>query len=496
MTKGMLVSVLAIAAVTGVAQVEARPGPVSGMTLGPTSPCDAIQDQDLPAPIKTRLDAFVQAVVSGNAAAFEQMAQEHYTPEYLAARSPAERREIIERIRSDFGTLSVRGILVRDGQPVRVGVRGSNRLPGYFDVVFEPAPPHRIARVSIRAGSEGLEVEREAGPPPAVQPTMTPAALARAIDDYLAPRVAADAFAGVVLVAKDGKPVYEKAFGLADRERQIAITPATRFNIGSINKLLTKTAVAQLVAAGKLALTDTIGKLLPDYPNADAKPATVEQLLDHKAGIADFFGPEFAAMPKTRFGSNADYFAFVAPKPLLFPPGTRTQYCNGCYVVLGAIIERVSGQRYEDYVTARVLGPAGMRTAGFFRRDRLPRDVATGYTRDSHDGGGALRSNDQLIGVAGSAAGGAFATAADLVALDNALREGRLADAKSTAWILDAAAEADGRRIPGARAWAGGTAGCTAILSSDGTWTVAVVGNLDPPAAMQVGEALARALRR
>ena len=498
MTTKILTGLLGLLMVTGVAATGTTPEAVSPTATFQGAAGDRSVAQELPAAIKTRLDAFVRAVVSGDVAAFERMAQEHYTPEYLAQRTPAQRKEVVDRIRGDFGTLAVRGIQVRDAEPIRVGVRGSTGLPGFFDITIEPAPPHRIARVSMRAGSDGIDSGRPgAGSSPAVRPTMTPAELTKAIDDYLAPRAVADTFAGVVLVAKDGMPVYEKAFGLADRDKRVPITPATRFNIGSINKLLTKIAIALLVAQGSLPLSDTIGKLLPDYPNAEAKGATVEQLLDHKAGIVNFFGPEFAKTPKSRFRSNADYYAFVAPKPLLFPPGTRTEYCNGCYVVLGAIIERVSGQRYEDYVMARVVAPARMKGAGFFHSDRFPNDVATGYTREGPDGGGPLRSNEQLHGVAGSAAGGAYATAADLLALDTALRERKLADAASTAWILNAEAEAAaGPRVSGARAWAGGAPGCNAFLDSDGTWTVAVVGNLDPPNAMQVGEALARALRR
>ena len=99
--------------------------------------------------------------------------------------------------------------------------------------------------------------------------------------------------------------------------------------------MFTRTAIAQLIGQNKLALTDTVGKLLPDYPNEQTRAATVEQLLTMRGGIADFFGPAFDAAPKSQFTSNADYFRLVANQPPLFAPGAREQYCNGCYIVLG-----------------------------------------------------------------------------------------------------------------------------------------------------------------
>ena len=203
---------------------------------------------------------------------------------------------------------------------------------------------------------------------------------------------------------------FARGYGEADRETHAANTPATRFNIGSINKSFTQMAIAQLIAAGRLKATDTIGSLLPDYPNVDARAATVQQLLDHRGGIADFFGPTFVATPKETLRSNADYYRLVAPQPLTFAPGTRRAYCNGCYIVLGEIIARVSGQSYEAYVVEHVFTPAGMARTAFVMPQPRPADVAQGYTTRGGNGGGAARSNAGMIGAGGSAAGGAYST--------------------------------------------------------------------------------------
>ena len=155
----------------------------------------------------------------------------------------------------------------------------------------------------------------------------------------------------------------------------------------------------------------------------------------------------------------------------------------------------MSGIRYEDYVAERVFRPAGMKGAGFFQSDRFPPDVASGYTRQSPDSPGRLRSNEQMHGASSSGAGGAHATAADLLAFDNALRGRRLLHAKMTAWVLGSDSVA-GDRAQGGIGIAGGAPGCNAIMESDGIWTVIVVGNLDPPNAPRVGLAIGRQLLR
>jgi CubicO group peptidase (beta-lactamase class C family) len=136
--------------------------------------------------------------------------------------------------------------------------------------------------------------------------------------------------------------------------------------------------------------------------------------------------------------------------------------------------------RYEDYITKNIFAPAGMRTAGWF--DDTAADVAMGYIRQ----GGALRPNTHTRGARGSAAGGGYATVADLLAFDIARRNGRLVDRKTS----------DGDAAQGGIGIAGGAPGLNAILESAGAWTVVVVSNFDPPSAQQVGSAIARRLVR
>lgn len=452
----------------------------------------------LPAPaqgpdpvVRARLDAYVAALSSGSAAAFEAMAQEHFAPALLARRSAQDRRELVERVHADFGALSVERELAREGATFELTVRGAKGGAARLELTLEPAAPHRITRVAIEAGEAPEGGDTTLAPAP-VSGTMAPEELSKALDAYLGGLATSGRFAGVVLVARDGRPLFERGYGLANREARVAVTPATRFNLASIGKIFTKVAIGQLLAQGKLSLADTLGALLPDHPNAEARGATVAQLLDHRAGIADFFGPAFAQAPKERFRSNADYYQLVAPQPLLFAPGARRQYCNGCYVVLGAIVERLAGVPYEDYVQKQVFERAAMPGAAFLAMNDLPADAALGYTRPDGEPAGALRVNSALHGRRGSAAGGSYARAADLLAFDNALREQRLLDAERTGWLLGAPAGPG--RARGALGIAGGAPGVNGALESDGTWTVVVVGNLDPPVAEQLGADLMRRL--
>jgi CubicO group peptidase (beta-lactamase class C family) len=444
------------------------------------------------AKVREHIETLVAALSSGSPDTFEAMARQHFAPALLAARSAEERSQMVRRVHEDFGELTVERIEPGTAAEVSARVKGSKGGTLRLRLTFEASAPFRIARLGIEAGGGDDERGGPAPlPPPSINMSMTVDALAGELDKYLADLATRNEFAGVVLVAKDGKPVLEKGYGEADRERHTPTSPDLRFNVASIGKAFTKVAIGQLVQQGTLSLSDPIGTKLPGYPNAQSRAATVDQLLHHTGGIADFFGPRFDATPKDQFQSNADYYGLVSSQPPRFAPGSRNEYCNGCYVVLGEIVARVSGVPYEQYVTEHIFKPAGMTGAGFVGYGDP--DVAPGYTRQG-SANGTLVSNVAMHGRHGSAAGGAYARAVDLLAFDNAVREGRLLDARMTGWYFEAAPITNGRAT-GAIGIAGGAPGTNAVLESDGTWTIIVVGNLDPPNAMRVATAIGRGLR-
>src|SRR5687768_4718337 len=189
----------------------------------------------------------------------------------------------------------------------------------------------------------------------------------------------AEQFSGAVLVTRDGQTLFEGAYGFADRERNVPNTLNTQFRVGSMNKMLTAVAAMQLVQAGTLRLEGALGTYIPDYPNADmASKVTIHHLLTHTGGTGDIFGPAFNAN-RLELRDPEDYLQLYGTRGLQFTPGTQWVYSNYGFVLLGAIIERVTGTSYDDYVAANVLTPAGMTATGAFPEETLVPGRSIGY---------------------------------------------------------------------------------------------------------------------
>jgi CubicO group peptidase (beta-lactamase class C family) len=231
-----------------------------------------------------------------------------------------------------------------------------------------------------------------------------------------------DQFSGTILVARDGKVLIEKAVGLANRESKAPVTLETQFRLGSMNKMFTSIATLQLVEAGKLAFDDVIEKHIPDYPNKElASKVTVRHLLTHTGGTGDIFGPEFTKNRRT-LREHADYVNLFGTRALLFQPGSRYQYSNYGFVLLGRIIEKAGGISYYDYVRSHVFEPAGMKSTESLAETQDVPNRASGYMR--RDGG--WTSNSDTLPWRGMAAGGGYSTVRDLLRFATALETGKL----------------------------------------------------------------------
>ena len=253
---------------------------------------------------------------------------------------------------------------------------------------------------------------------------MTQAEAVAALADRAQERAGADEFAGAVLVARHGKVLLQDAWGRADRKAGTANTPATRFRIGSMNKMFTAVATLQLVEAHKLALDDPIGQHLPGYRNKEvAAKVTVRHLLTHTGGTGDIFGPEFE-QHRLRLRELRDYLKLYGSRGLTQEPGARFEYSNYGFILLGALIERVSGMSYDDYVRDHVFRPAGMSSTGALPESVEVPDRAVGYMRSSP--GGAWVANTDTLPWRGTSAGGGYSTVGDLLRFAQALGSGRL----------------------------------------------------------------------
>jgi len=312
-----------------------------------------------------------------------------------------------------------------------------------------------------------------------------PAELARELETYLQELSTKDDFSGVVVLAKDGAPFFQKAYGLQSKEYGVPNNLDTKFNIGSIDKAFTKIAIGQLLEQGKIAsVDDKLEKYLPDYPNHEAaSTVTLRQILNMQSGIGDFFGPEFFDSAKDKFRSISDYLPLFADKPLAFPPGTNRQYSNGGYIVLGAVIEKLSGKSYYDYVHDNIFTPLGMEDTAFYEGDVPVTNLASGYTRERGNEHAPRRNNVYTRPVKGSSAGGGYSTAGDLLKFANALASGKIKNP-----IFDD----DAPKPPGAPfssrsgiGIAGGAPGLNAVLETNlpGGYDIIALSNYDPPSA-------------
>jgi len=232
---------------------------------------------------------------------------------------------------------------------------------------------------------------------------------------------------GAMLLTRGGERILETCVGYADRATRTPVTPATRFGIASVTKMFTACAVVSLVRDGLVAFETPVVDVLP----ADRRPSTllpavtVHHLLCHTSGIADYYeedeeSPTYLAdyadlwsdLPSYGLTRPAHFLQLFGDLPPYRPPGERFQYSNAGFIVLGLVIEELTGQAYTDVVQQRVFDRAGMSSSGFFRLDEPVPDVAIGYRRESPDG--PWRSNVYSIPVIGGGDGGAMCTARDL----------------------------------------------------------------------------------
>ena len=406
------------------------------------------------------------------------------------------RRMMLERI----GVLTPLEVVEAGPAAMSVLCRAANgeELLAIFE--GEPAPPHKLLGVRLEAGEHGQGPPRGPSGPP-----LTAAELAAEARAHLDQRAAAGEFSGVALIARGDSTILAGAWGLADRERRTPNTLGTRFNLASIGKFLTRAAVAQLVERGRLSLDDKLAKYLPDFPNADR--ITIEMLSGHRSGVGDIFNARYQAMDRAKLRHNRDYLELIRDQPLWFEPGTSRRYSNGGYVLLGEVIAKASGEDYYDYLAKHVFAPAGMRSTGApVEGDGTP-GLARGYTREGAAGG---RETDNLVTrpARGSAAGGLYSTAGDLLAFDRALFSGKLCNRAWAGWVVEG--ERPDRRPGGAGAapaaapsddalgfgFGGGAPGVSTEWARMGDAVLIVLTNRDPEVSAPTKQKLHELLRR
>lgn len=373
-------------------------------------------------------------------------------------------------------------------------------------VAVAPEPPHAITAFTVRRDRRPADVP---GPP-----MLADAGMAAAVGALADAETAADRFSGAVLIARDGKPFLAQAWGWADVAAGRRNTVETQFRFGSMGKMFTSVAILQLAQAGKLELTAPIVRYLPDYSNrAAAEQITVDMLMTHASGLGDIFNARFDAH-RDQLREPKDFVALFGGDAPTFTPGTRQQYSNFGFVLLGRIVEVVSGLAWDRYFDKHIFAPAGMTSTGHRPEgDRIPRRANAYWTVNGKPVPATVEDTVRLRGTharppggdgyipyRGSPGGGGYSTVGDMLRFAEALLANRLLDAAHTELLTVGkttlpggivtgydfgASTQDGRRYLGHDGGAPGQSGSLRIFAPE-RYVIVVLANRDSPAAQTI----------
>jgi len=383
-------------------------------------------------PASKQLAAFIETLNSGKRAIFRSFIKENYQDKFLAMVPLEEHVNVFSEIYDQSRGYDPGPILKASDTELNGLVR--NRLSDQWSELIlrvEAAAPYKITGLGIRPASTPSDL-------PAPQALSSEEA-AGELEKFFDKLVEADVFSGSVLVAKDGQPFFKKAYGQASKDCGLANRVDTKFNLGSMNKMFTAVAIGQLIEKGKLHLDDAVSSFLgPDWLKPEfAKKVQIRHLLSHTSGLGSYFNEKFVKSSRLLFRKVDDYKPLLADEKLAFEPGTRWQYSNTGFLLLGAVIEKVTGQTYFDYVRENIYKPAGMINTDSYEMDQVVPNLAIGYAKVFKDDGGYnFRNNLFDHVVKGGPAGGGFSTAEDLMNFSAALRSYKLLTRELTELLM------------------------------------------------------------
>ncbi|HEX5051779.1 MAG TPA: serine hydrolase domain-containing protein [Planctomycetota bacterium] len=393
-------------------RTQSAPAPYSDSTVLPHTQAYA------------RARELVELFDKGDAAAFEAYARTAFAGPFLDALPMAEHRAAFLDFWRDNGPLQVHG--ARSYDPPRPDTAAtlvvwSTWLEAWRAIVLEVDGDGKIARLQFSQARRPSDLPKAEA--------LTDAQVAERVAGFVDRLAARDAFSGTVLLAKEGRVLLTKAIGIANRDFDVPVTLDTKFNLGSMNKMMTAVACMQLVEQGKLALDDPVAKYLGEdwLPKVDKSKVEVRHLLTHTSGLGSYFTAEFDRSSRALYRTVDDWKPLVRDETLAFEPGTRWQYSNTGMLIAGAVVEKASGTDYYSYIRAHVTGPAGMTNTDCYETDQANRKLAVGYDKEvGADGAVIWRNNLYLHVVRGGPAGGGYSTVEDLFRFDQALRAQKL----------------------------------------------------------------------
>ncbi len=439
------------------------------------------------------ITAYIDAFNSGSDEKMKDFFLNHMSEESLKKMPVENRIQRTNMIRKDLKSLQITKLIKAAETGIVVLVKAGTNEPLTFTFDFTQKAAVKLLGMRIEAGTG--ETDESTGTP------LKKDELLAEIDKTLIDLSQKDLFSGSVMIAVDSSVWFRKAYGYADKRFSAANLADTKYNLGSINKFFTRIAITQLAEKNKLSFEDPVIKHLPDYPDkAIAEKVKIQHLLDMSSGLGDFFGEEYERTPKNNIRTLKDYLPFFAGKPLAFEPGTGQQYSNAGYIVLGLIIEKISGQDYYTYMRENLFKPAGMLNTDSYFMDAVTPNLATGYSHSQNDGQ-AWVSNIYTAPGRGSSAGGGYSTVDDMFKLIQALRYAKLLSPRYSSLILNRTLPDKDPVLPireGGFGIAGGAPGINSFADFEASsgQIIIVLGNYDPPAAMDTAKKIRGLMKR
>jgi CubicO group peptidase (beta-lactamase class C family) len=379
-------------------------------------------------PAGNRMKESLGIVDSGDLTRIQEYLSSQYTPRFIERFGLEQLLRVYYGFFEKYGGLELHKVRESSAQKF-TGVFRCRRTGSafLFGLAVLPQPPHKIQGLTI------LPMALPEGPESLT--SLTEEAKTGILGSYLDILGESGVFSGAVLVAKDGRIVFQKATGSAVREKGLPNTVETRFNLASLNKMFTAVAVARLCEQGKLSYDDPVGK----YLGSDWLPAKIsmrvhiKHLLSHTSGIGVGQGDDNLLYLEKYAGREIrrvdEYKPLAQGAFFKADPGEEFAYSNLGYHLLGAVIERVSGRSYEEDVQTDVFNAAGMTRTGFDELDQLDAATARGYVKELKNGQVSWTSNASKCNWKGTPAGGAYSTVGDLLRFEQALKNGRLVSA-------------------------------------------------------------------
>ena len=269
---------------------------------------------------------------------------------------------------------------------------------------------------------DGIRFNNARTPSNVEEPSFTEAELVRATSEIVQRVCGNDVFSGTVLLAKGDEVLYSHACGEASKRFHVPNNIDTKFNLGSMNKMFTATAIAQLVEKGVLSYDETIGNYVDEswLPSETTEKITIAHLLSHTSGLGSYFNDTYWNGSRQLYRDVNDFKPLVVGEKLEFEPGERFRYSNTGMLILGVVIESATGGSYFDYIRENVYAPAGMTDSDSYDMDEPVENLAIGYDPDPESKYG-WRNNYFMHVIRGGPAGGGFSTVGDLHGFGRAL---------------------------------------------------------------------------